>query len=89
MPLILVAGDCTGSAYIFTPRSSSHSVTTTQTTNAANTATDSKSEGSAATGSSDRTRNEPMYDLAFEIECGATVANSMLKWLPINFNISY
>ena len=86
MPLILVAGDCTGSAYIFTPRSSSD--TNTHTVNAATPSTNSKSEGSTATGSADRTRNEPMYDLAFEIECGATVSNThQLFFYKLSFSL--
>lgn len=48
-PLILLAGDCTGSAYIFSPCNSSYH--------------DNNS----------MSENIPEYDLAFEVECGATV----------------
>eukprot|EP01038_Epipyxis_sp_PR26KG_P014638 gene14638-19661_t len=51
-PLILLAGDCTGSAYIFAP-----SPTTTE--------------------SSDGVKEPiPQYELAYEIECGATVGSA-------------
>jgi len=50
-PLILLSGDCTGSAYIFAPRDGD--------------------SGGASRGSS-----VPTYDMAFEIQCGATVGSA-------------
>eukprot|EP00981_Chlorochromonas_danica_P013103 scaffold5806_cov171-Ochromonas_danica.AAC.1 len=52
-PLILLAGDCTGSAYLFAPVHSKEEVRT--------------SEGI------------PRYELAFEIECGATVGSAAVS----------
>lgn len=53
-PLILIAGDCTGSAYVFTPRDST------------------------SPSSSSESPDVPRYDLAFEIECGATVGSAAI-----------
>jgi hypothetical protein len=55
--LILLAGDCTGSAYLFAPRSPSSTATSQHHHNNNN-----KSQ-----------QDIPSYELAFEIECGATV----------------
>lgn len=62
MPLILLAGDCTGSAYIFTPRPPHANSPTTDLD-------DTSADGV-------RAAKEPLYDLTFEVECGATVGSA-------------
>ena len=56
-PLILLAGDCTGSAYIFSPGSTS------------------QEEYANVVGSG----GLPPYELAFEVECGATVGSACVS----------
>lgn len=58
-PLILLAGDCTGSAYVFTP---------VKRMNKSNKSDDSNSKNVDD--------NAATYELAFEIECGATVGSA-------------
>lgn len=58
-PLILLSGDCTGSAYIFAPRNGQEQPQKEQHHNVA--------MGSASV---------PTYDMAFEIQCGATVGSA-------------
>jgi hypothetical protein len=57
--MILLAGDCTGSAYIFTPSTETIGGT-----------------GAIETADCGTEHPLPQYDLAFEIECGATVSTS-------------
>jgi len=59
--MILLAGDCTGSAYIFTPRSQRHS--------------DNDDNWSSPDTQRPVTK-APLYDLTFEVECGATVGSA-------------
>jgi len=60
-PLILLAGDCTGSAYIFSPvdRAGAGAVA-----------------GAGAGGEEEAETSLAPYELAFEIECGATVGSA-------------
>lgn len=77
-PLILLAGDCTGSAYIFSPRSvSGHANQKTYGDNG-----DHAKASLTATAAAD-TNDSTMasYQLAFEIECGATVGSAAV--LPV------
>jgi hypothetical protein len=53
-PLILLAGDCTGSAYVFAPRLDDKNIEE----------------------STDIDITIPNYELAFEIQCGATVGSA-------------
>jgi hypothetical protein len=59
-PLILLAGDCTGSAYVFAPQRPS--------------GPDPDPDSSPSP-----TNTIPLYDLAFEIECGATVGSAAVS----------
>lgn len=61
----MLAGDCTGSAYIFAP---SQPISERM-----------KASSLSKTGVSDKKPNPdliPEYDLAFEVECGATVSQA-------------
>ena len=59
-PIILVAGDCTGSAYIFTPVQ--HKI---------GESTEKRQQFSFI-----NSENQVAYELAFEVECGATVGSA-------------
>lgn len=67
-PLILLAGDCTGSAYVFAPVIENFPNKNSEWTEGAR---------DSATGSSGGAL--PGYGLAFEVECGATVGSAAVS----------
>ena len=70
-PLILLAGDCTGSAYVFAPR-----LTKAMKTNLENGKRYNDEQGEGCSG------DVPNYELAFEIQCGATVGSAAVAAIP-------
>ncbi len=60
-PLILLAGDCTGSAYIFSPHDNTHR------------------QGQEQVPSVGEREALPEYELAFEVQCGATVGSAAVS----------
>jgi hypothetical protein len=62
-PLILLAGDCTGSAYIFAPKKV-------------------EDESICREGRKGLCGMLPTYELAFEVECGATVGSACVSAAP-------
>lgn len=74
MPFILLAGDCTGSAYIFSPKLQIETPGINQlpveNTSGIN---QLPVEIRSPTGRDVGNNTCPGYELAFEIECGATV----------------
>ena len=82
-PLILLSGDCTGSAYIFAPRNiAAASDANTDTTASTTTAVDDDGSPSPSSGSVISPRpggvssSVPPYEMVFEIQCGATVGSA-------------
>ena len=81
-PLILLSGDCTGSAYIFAPTD----MLPANAINTANVSTDAVSDGAPAASTTDSTispdpgprssSSVPPYEMVFEIQCGATVGSA-------------
>lgn len=67
--MILVAGDCTGSAYLFAPKTASPTLVTPQTQALIQATTQGQAQGQSAEVAS----GVPQYELLYEIECGATV----------------
>ena len=82
-PLILLAGDCTGSAYIFAPIKSCGDSTYSDSSSSS-----SSNRRSIINSSSHRLNgfdnSVPTYELAFEVECGATVGSAAV--MPTNDN---
>ena len=74
-PLILLAGDCTGSAYVFAPR-----LTNTMKIDYEN--SNRLKEGKGPEGDSVSVADVPNYELAFEIQCGATVGSAAVAAIP-------
>ena len=88
-PLILLSGDCTGSAYIFAPRNMPPANNNNNNNNnPAATATATTTDGAAAATivegdtsqppgpSSSPGSSVPPYEMVFEIQCGATVGSA-------------
>ena len=83
-PLILLSGDCTGSAYIFAPTDmlpanaiNTASVSTDDAVDGAPTATTADSTIIPDPGPSPRSSSSvPPYEMVFEIQCGATVGSA-------------
>jgi hypothetical protein len=86
-PLILLSGDCTGSAYIFAPSdilpaantiNNAHDATGGVTDPAAaNTSADGATSGAIESTPNPRSSSSvPPYEMVFEIQCGATVGSA-------------
>lgn len=84
----MVAGDCTGSAYIFAPKRSNHRPATVLPAvkeldfDTFHGVLEDRNESEAVIGGNSgiksylESHNLPEYELAFEIECGATVGSA-------------
>ena len=81
-PLILLSGDCTGSAYIFAPRNVVASDANVDTTASTTTAVDDDGSPGPSPGSvispgpGGVSSSVPPYEMVFEIQCGATVGSA-------------
>ena len=75
-PLILLAGDCTGSAYVFAPRLTPEMKANLERINS------KYSEGEETQADLDSVMDVPNYELAFEIQCGSTVGSAAVAAIP-------
>ena len=75
-PLILLAGDCTGSAYVFAPRLTSEMKANLERINSKH------SEGEDTQADLESVMDVPNYELAFEIQCGSTVGSAAVAAIP-------
>ena len=76
-PMILLAGDCTGSAYLFAPSIQQQENSPTSSNRNVNDNTKTNSDDTTL----------PSYDLVFEVECGATVGSAAVN--PLKGNITH
>ena len=76
--MILLAGDCTGSAYVFAPRLTSEMKSNLESRR--------KRYNEGKEGQTDYELDSvldvPNYELAFEIQCGATVGSAAVAAIP-------
>lgn len=70
--MILLAGDCTGSAYLFAPQPPT-------TSSSPSSFADSTTEPNNNSNSNKKSSSIPRYELAFEVECGATVGSAAVS----------
>jgi hypothetical protein len=74
--LILLAGDCTGSAYVFAPRLTEEMKSNLESRSLR------YNEGKESQADIDIVLDVPNYELAFEIQCGATVGSAAVATIP-------
>lgn len=72
----MLAGDCTGSAYVFAPRLTEEMKTNLESRSLR------YNEGKESQADIDTVLDVPHYELAFEIQCGATVGSAAVATIP-------